>query len=217
MSGELGLRQYLKSQGHTLVVTSDKNRDGSEFDQHLADADVVISRPFWPAYLTAERIARASKLKLALTAGIGSDHVAESIADPGGDPILTPANEPEIQRLRAESSATLYYTGVSLNLLTLRPEICLLLLIEDPDWLDREHRTAQDLSLTAGGRPMVYGWEIVQRERDMPAGRSLARFLSLDDDLRPSGDHNAPLQPELLVPNAAAAISLALRVVRSTK
>jgi formate dehydrogenase len=35
----------------------------------------VISQPFWPAYLTAERIARAPHLKLALTAGIGSDHV----------------------------------------------------------------------------------------------------------------------------------------------
>ncbi|MGI5500010.1 NAD-dependent formate dehydrogenase [Lentzea sp. CA-135723] len=75
VSGELGLRQYLESQGHTLVVTSDKDRDGSVFDQELTDADVVISQPFWPAYLTAERIARAPKLKLALTAGIGSDHV----------------------------------------------------------------------------------------------------------------------------------------------
>ena len=45
------------------------------FDRELADADVVISQPFWPAYLTAERIARAPKLKLAITAGIGSDHV----------------------------------------------------------------------------------------------------------------------------------------------
>ncbi len=35
----------------------------------------MISQPFWPAYLTAERIARAPNLKLALTAGIGSDHV----------------------------------------------------------------------------------------------------------------------------------------------
>src|SRR2546428_2541122 len=32
-------------------------------------------QPFWPAYLTAERIAKAPKLKLAITAGIGSDHV----------------------------------------------------------------------------------------------------------------------------------------------
>src|SRR5207244_6075099 len=33
------------------------------------------SQPFWPAYLTAERISKAPKLKLAVTAGIGSDHV----------------------------------------------------------------------------------------------------------------------------------------------
>ncbi|MFE2944856.1 NAD-dependent formate dehydrogenase [Streptomyces sp. NPDC059255] len=75
VSGELGLRGYLESQGHTLVVTSDKDRDGSVFDRELVDADVVISQPFWPAYLTAERIAKAEKLKLAVTAGIGSDHV----------------------------------------------------------------------------------------------------------------------------------------------
>ncbi|MET9482287.1 MULTISPECIES: NAD-dependent formate dehydrogenase [Streptomyces] len=75
VSGELGLRGYLESQGHTLVVTSDKDRDGSVFDQELVDADIVISQPFWPAYLTAERIAKAKNLKLAITAGIGSDHV----------------------------------------------------------------------------------------------------------------------------------------------
>ncbi|MFF8492224.1 NAD-dependent formate dehydrogenase [Streptomyces albidoflavus] len=75
VSGELGLREFLESRGHTLVVTSDKEGPDSELDRELADADVVISQPFWPAYLTAERIARAPKLKLALTAGIGSDHV----------------------------------------------------------------------------------------------------------------------------------------------
>lgn len=75
VSGELGLRKFLEAQGHTLVVTSDKDGDGSEFDRELADAEIVISQPFWPAYLTAERIARAPKLKLAVTAGIGSDHV----------------------------------------------------------------------------------------------------------------------------------------------
>jgi formate dehydrogenase len=75
VSGELGLRQYLESNGHTFVVTSDKEGPDSEFDRELVDADVVISQPFWPAYLTAERIAKAPNLKLALTAGIGSDHV----------------------------------------------------------------------------------------------------------------------------------------------
>src|ERR1700733_8276858 len=75
VSGELGLRSYLEKLGHELVVTSDKDRLDSEFDKHLPDAEVVISQPFWPAYLTPERIAKARKLKLALTAGIGSDHV----------------------------------------------------------------------------------------------------------------------------------------------
>jgi len=75
VSGALGLRRFLEERGHTLVVTSDKDRAGSDFDHELADAEIVISQPFWPAYLTAERIARAPKLKLALTAGIGSDHV----------------------------------------------------------------------------------------------------------------------------------------------
>src|SRR6201991_4158534 len=75
VSGELGLRSYLESQGHELVVTSDKDGPDSEFERHLADAEVVISQPFWPAYLTAERIAKAPNLKIAITAGIGSDHV----------------------------------------------------------------------------------------------------------------------------------------------
>ena len=56
-------------------VTSDKDGANSRFDRELADAEVVISQPFWPAYLTSERIARAPKLKLSITAGIGSDHV----------------------------------------------------------------------------------------------------------------------------------------------
>lgn len=73
--GELGLRKFLESQGHTLVVTSDKDGPGSVFEKALGDADIVISQPFWPAYLTAQRIARAPKLKLAITAGIGSDHI----------------------------------------------------------------------------------------------------------------------------------------------
>jgi formate dehydrogenase len=75
VSGELGLRRFLESQRHTLVVTSDKDGANSTFDRELRDAEIVISQPFWPAYLTAERIAQAPELKLVITAGIGSDHV----------------------------------------------------------------------------------------------------------------------------------------------
>jgi formate dehydrogenase len=75
VSGELGLRKFLESQGHKLVVTSDKDGPNSVLERELSDAEIVISQPFWPAYLTAERIAKAPKLRLAITAGIGSDHV----------------------------------------------------------------------------------------------------------------------------------------------
>jgi formate dehydrogenase len=75
VSGELGLRTYLESLGHTFIVTSDKEGPNSRFERELPDAEIVISQPFWPAYLTPERIAKAKNLKLAITAGIGSDHV----------------------------------------------------------------------------------------------------------------------------------------------
>src|SRR5688572_26008274 len=75
VSGELGLRSFVEGRGHRLVVTADKDGPDSVFERELREAEIVISQPFWPAYLTAERIAKAPKLRLALTAGIGSDHV----------------------------------------------------------------------------------------------------------------------------------------------
>ena len=75
VSGELGLRKYLEEQGHTLVVTSDKDGEGCTADKELVDADIVISQPFFPYYVTRERMESAPNLKMAITAGIGSDHV----------------------------------------------------------------------------------------------------------------------------------------------
>jgi formate dehydrogenase len=75
VSGGLGLRRFLESLGHTFVVTSDKDGPDSVFERELPGADIVISQPFRPAYLTAERIGKAGNLRLAITAGIGSDHV----------------------------------------------------------------------------------------------------------------------------------------------
>ncbi len=75
VAGGLGLEPFLVARGHKFVVTADKDGPDSVFEKELPDADVVISQPFWPAYLTAERIAKAPNLKIAITAGIGSDHV----------------------------------------------------------------------------------------------------------------------------------------------
>lgn len=67
----LGLRPLVEGRGHQLVATTDR---GKKLDHLLADADVLIATPFWPAYITEERMARAPNLKLLLTAGVGSDH-----------------------------------------------------------------------------------------------------------------------------------------------
>ena len=68
VSGALGLKKWAADNGHKLIVTSDKDSANSTLDRELPDAEVVISQPFWPAYMTAERIAKAKKLKLIITA-----------------------------------------------------------------------------------------------------------------------------------------------------
>ena len=72
LTGGLGLRDYLEQAGHRFVATSDT---GAAFERELADADIVISQPCWPAELPRERLERAFNLKLAITAGAGSDHI----------------------------------------------------------------------------------------------------------------------------------------------
>lgn len=68
----LGLREFLESQGHEYVVLSDKEK---ALDNAILTADIAITTPFWPAYITKERIGKAKNLKLILTAGVGSDHI----------------------------------------------------------------------------------------------------------------------------------------------
>lgn len=84
VSGGLGLKDWLESEGHTVVITSDKEGADSVFERELPDADIVISQPFWPAYLTAERIDSAKNLQLVITAGIGSDHTDLNAANARG-------------------------------------------------------------------------------------------------------------------------------------
>ncbi|XVF16433.1 hypothetical protein REPUB_Repub10bG0030100 [Reevesia pubescens] len=75
VEGALGLREWLESQGHQYIVTDDKEGFDCELEKHIPDLHVLISTPFHPAYVTAERIKKAKNLELLLTAGIGSDHV----------------------------------------------------------------------------------------------------------------------------------------------
>lgn len=73
----LGLRPFLEEQGHEIVGTSDT---GEGLDRELADAEVLITTPFWPVYLDEKRLSGAGRLKLVITAGIGSDHIDGDVA-----------------------------------------------------------------------------------------------------------------------------------------
>jgi formate dehydrogenase len=77
----LGLRPHLEDAGHTLVATSDT---GEELDRELADADVLVTTPFWPVYLDSDRMENAPNLRLVLTAGVGSDHTDPETAKQHG-------------------------------------------------------------------------------------------------------------------------------------
>ncbi len=68
----LGLKPFLKERGHEFLSLVDKEAD---LDRNLPDTDILITTPFWPAYVTRARVEKAPKLKLILTAGVGSDHI----------------------------------------------------------------------------------------------------------------------------------------------
>ncbi|KIL65926.1 hypothetical protein M378DRAFT_186288 [Amanita muscaria Koide BX008] len=78
---QLGLRPWLESLGHEYIgkchrlVSSSKEGPDSDFQKHIVDAEVLITTPFHPGYLTRELVEKAKNLKLCITAGVGSDHI----------------------------------------------------------------------------------------------------------------------------------------------
>jgi formate dehydrogenase len=67
------LRKFLAGKVHEFIILTDKE---TELDRHPPHStDIMITTPFWSAYLTKERISQAPNLKLILTADIGSDHI----------------------------------------------------------------------------------------------------------------------------------------------
>ncbi|KAJ8099224.1 hypothetical protein POJ06DRAFT_131095 [Lipomyces tetrasporus] len=81
LENELGLREWLESHGHTYVTTDSKEGADSVLDREIVDAEIVITTPFHPGYITRERIEKAKNLKLLVTAGVGSDHIDLSAAN----------------------------------------------------------------------------------------------------------------------------------------
>ena len=56
-------------------MTSDKDAEGCVADKELVDADVVISQPVLSILSNKKKNENSTKFKMAITAGIGSDHV----------------------------------------------------------------------------------------------------------------------------------------------
>ncbi|EGO04167.1 hypothetical protein SERLA73DRAFT_128280 [Serpula lacrymans var. lacrymans S7.3] len=75
VENQLGLRPWLQSLGHELIVSDDKEGPSSDFQKHIADAEVLVTTPFHPGYLTADLFEKAKNLKICITAGVGSDHI----------------------------------------------------------------------------------------------------------------------------------------------
>ena len=100
----------------SLLADSKEGAD-SDLDKYLPEADVVITTPFHPGYISAERLAKANKLKLALTAGIGSDHVDLDAAAKNGVTVA------EITGNHLDSRALLLHC-MSVHLLSLLQAAC---------------------------------------------------------------------------------------------
>ncbi|TFK54117.1 hypothetical protein OE88DRAFT_1732824 [Heliocybe sulcata] len=75
IENQLGIREWLEKQGHEFVVTDDKEGPDSVFQKNIVDADILITTPFHPGYLTGDLVSKAKNLKLCVTAGVGSDHI----------------------------------------------------------------------------------------------------------------------------------------------
>ena len=69
------MRKNPQFNGHTLIVTSDKDGSDSGLERSCQTPRLLFHSRFGQRILQPERIAKAPQLKLAITAGIGSDHV----------------------------------------------------------------------------------------------------------------------------------------------
>ena len=66
----------------------------TELEKHLKDVQILITTPFHPAYMTKERLQKADKLKLIMTAGVGSDHIDLQTAADNGMTVVEVTGEP---------------------------------------------------------------------------------------------------------------------------
>jgi hypothetical protein len=107
----------------------------------------------------------------------------------------------ELCKAEREGIITLRYCGIAVPLLTLRPEIYVLILIKDPNWLNREISRANWTD-----HWFELNWEY-ENVKDLDAVK-----LRLGPDLSPIDP--TQVRPWLMVPHAVAALHLSTTVAR---
>jgi len=102
-------------------------------------------------------------------------------------------------------AARLLYTGIAVNLLALRPEICTLLVIDDPSWFETE-----------SGEIRFCGKYLRQSDRTelMPDQRWVQLIELEGADLQPESRWRRLLRPGTLVAPGWAGTVLGLHVAR---
>jgi hypothetical protein len=111
-----------------------------------------------------------------------------------------------LRSLIATGKAALLFTGLAVNLLNLRPEICLLLLIKDPQWYAHHRRNPHDKQRFKFNDEWLRVAEMAHN-----AQTAVARIKYCRDDTELF--LAARLKPSDLVPPGAAALWLGKRVL----
>jgi hypothetical protein len=109
-----------------------------------------------------------------------------------------------LRRLEKEKKARLLFTGVAINLLNLRPEICTLLLINTNEWYDKHSSGDMSTGLTI--------LKVNEEFKPITEGKHVRVVLEIKDDL--SFPMRNELSPSKMVPPGAAALILGLDVAR---
>ena len=102
--------------------------------------------------------------------------------------------------------ATLLYTGVAVNLLALRHEICTVLIIDDPSWYERE----------CGELRICHEYMQQSQQAELLPDQRWVQLINLDRrDLELDPRWRQALNAHNVVAPGAAAVELGLRVARA--
>ncbi|MSU61059.1 MAG: hypothetical protein EXS31_01480 [Pedosphaera sp.] len=183
---------------------------------------VIPSGMFQPQYLPAEPQREFSIKHVFLREFYEELYDAKDVERDGGYPNPEHFYEKRpvkriLEMLNSDNprfGARLYFTGLGVNLMNLRADICALLLIRDQNWFEHEGR--QDEA------PLKFNFEYWRADgaKSVPASPDslgtdkITRLCPLNDQLEIIESHRKHLHSSTTVSMAAAAIQLGLKVAR---